>query len=251
MWVIRIKQTVSNLIWLFRDWIQKYHDLNDIIRNKDQEIMQLKEENYESSRKFNILQREFNDLKNRRIETVHTHKISQIIDDSQLISKNFNGDTFSLFSKINSRTNSNFIIWNKTILNSVGSIISSYFEIKDFNKIIKINKEMREFFTKNSEILQIINYKQSEINIQNKESIERLKYQIAKLEAEIKQHQKQLFQRYENSKDEIKEFLIDFMRDDYEPGKRIKDSLDRSWNMLINYTRISEIDDPIEKICSK
>ena len=178
-----------------------------------------------------------------------------MIDDSHLNLFDNNESLFPLFRNINSVIKPNKNTISKSVVNSIGIKISSFLEIKDFNKLVKVNEisgknlenslQALHYF---SDVLKIISFNQSVINEKSKETIESLKYQIAKLEAEVSQHQKDLFLRYDKSKDEIRDFLIEFMRDEYEPGKKIKDSLDRSCNMIINYTRITQIEDPIEKI---
>lgn len=55
-----------------------------------------------------------------------------------------------------------------------------------------------------------------------------MKEKVSSLEDELSRNKKVLYLDYEECKNEIKNFLADFMVDDYVPGKKIIDEVDHS-----------------------
>ena len=65
---------------------------------------------------------------------------------------------------------------------------------------------------------------------------------------ELSRKKRVLYLDYDESKVDIKQFLGEFMTDEYMPGRKIRESIDKSCNMIINYSRISKVEDPIDII---
>jgi len=55
-----------------------------------------------------------------------------------------------------------------------------------------------------------------------------MKDKIFNLEEEVKRKKKVLYLDYEECKNAIKPFLADFMVDDYEPGHKLREEIDKS-----------------------
>lgn len=110
-----------------------------------------------------------------------------------------------------------------------------------------ISKSMIKYLT-STDSLKHIHKLQLARNKKDKARILELKGKVNDLEDELASKKKVLYVDYEDAKTDIKQFLADFMVDDYKPGLKIRESIDKSCNMVINYSRISNVEDPIDMI---
>ena len=218
------------------------------MRNKDDEIAKLKGENLELSINNNTISKELKDIKNQAIFLAHQERIAKLADNVEQPKLSVDNFSFPLFNKITEKLNIRKEIASIQVMNKVGNIISGFMQTKDLKKMNCINKKFREYYSNNKDMLKIICQKQADTNAKYKKMLVSLKEKISKLEIENSQQKKHLFMKYDDAKEEIKEYLVDFIWDTYEPGKKMKDWFNKSWNMLINYCRLSDIEDPIERM---
>ena len=110
--------------------------------------------------------------------------------------------------------------------------------MKDFKHLYDLNKTMRKFMTSNNEITKLTNALFSSTNSKYKKKILSMKSKINELETELSRKKKVMYLDYEDSKEDIKSYLVDFMNDGYEPGRNLRDAIDKSCTMVINYSRL-------------
>lgn len=134
---------------------------------------------------------------------------------------------FNLFKSIPS-TNVSEEIQEVEFLNKIGVKICSFLEMRDFKHLYDLNKTMRKFMTTNIEITKLTNALFSSTNSKYKKKILSMKSKINELENELSRKKKVLYFDYEDSKENIKSYLVDFMDDSYEPGRNLKEAIDKS-----------------------
>jgi hypothetical protein len=159
---------------------------------------------------------------------VHNNEIAvSRLSSRVLFTENEKSVYFMLFDNI-AKLNISDEQLEEESLNKIGVQICSFLEMRDFKNLYDINITMRGFMTTNVEITKLTNSLYSTTNSKYKKKIVSMKSKLNSLETELSRKKKVMYLDYEDSKDEIKSYLGDFMVDDYEPGRNMKDAIDKS-----------------------
>jgi len=242
--------TSKYTFWHYSEWSHKYSQLEDVIVEKDNEISLLKDELKQWKLKIKELNIEVKKSRMKNKELTHNHEVaSNKLDGGVIVKQSLNSKigTFPLIPKA-TKENTDPELRDGWYMNKIGVTICSYLELREFKKLSTISKRMQSFITYNIDILHLMNNLHSDNNSRYKKKIISMKTKMNSLEEEVSRKKKVLYLDYDDSKRDIKQYLADFMIDGYEPGKRIKEYIDKSCNMIINYSRISNIEDPIDRV---
>lgn len=223
--------------------------MQDVVKAKNEEIQKQADDYDLLNIKYKDLGLELKKLKARNVELSHNHEVvTHRLSEGMSKSATKIMHNFPLFDQLAKKVNAPGILCDETVHNKIGLRISSFFELRDFKKFFGVSKKLKRFFTYNVEVLHMMTSLHAVTNSRYKKKILSMKSKMKSLEDEVARKKKVLYLEHDESKNEIREYLADFMIDDYEPGKKLKDSIDKSCNMVINYSRLSEIEDPIDRI---
>jgi hypothetical protein len=206
----------------------KHNELNDTIKSKNEEIQKIDDDYQLLSIKYKEQNIEIKRLKSRHANLVHNNEIAvSRLSSRVLFTENEKSVYFMLFDNI-AKLNISDEQLEEESLNKIGVQICSFLEMRDFKNLYDINITMRGFMTTNVEITKLTNSLYSTTNSKYKKKIVSMKSKLNSLETELSRKKKVMYLDYEDSKDEIKSYLGDFMVDDYEPGRYMKDAIDKS-----------------------
>lgn len=222
----------------YSDWEQKYSQLQESLKEKDEELQVSHSEIHDLKRKLKECHLETKRLKSTNIEL--THNLETTLSQSPTVNSKVH---FTLFTKIPT-----LVPGATKYSDKIGLVVCEYFELKDFKKLAGVSKAMREFVSGNKGVLVRINELCGSTNRRYKRKILQMREKIDKLEEEARRERKVLYLDYDEKKQEIKEYLADFMVDDYVPGKKLRDSLDKACNMIVSYSRSCGLEDPAEQV---
>ena len=106
--------------------------------------------------------------------------------------------------------------------------MASYLDLNDFKKLLNVSKRIKDFICGNVEFIKILNSLYHSKAKSLKHKTKSLKDKLNNVEEELARKKKVLYLDYDEAKDSIREYLPDFINDHYVPGKKIKDSIDKS-----------------------
>jgi uncharacterized coiled-coil DUF342 family protein len=234
----------------FSEWEEKYENLQSTLKDAEEEMQKISDEKFVLSRRIKQLQVDIKTVKIRNKELTHDHEVvsnqlEQRRGSMAMIQYKQNELPF-VTKGIKTLIKEGVI--EECTLNKIGVLICSYFKLSDYRRLGRVSRRVNDYFIYNVEIVHLMNNLHSTTSSRYKKELLSLKSELSTVKDELRRKHKYMNCMYDETREDVRTYIKDMMDENYDPAENIKKSIDESCNMIINYSRLTNIEDPIDRI---